>query len=299
MAASALVAGDRAGAGPTAGGGDRGAWQPERSSGGGDRGGREWSARRCRGDRGNRADARSRTQPQPQAQPQPQPRRSSPAARRLRSGTRPARQSRQRRRRRATAGRRSATPARTIAATALPAAERRSPGQNDQARGRSVAPARSRVGTIGAGNRPRPATASAAATIAAARLEPWRRPTTADGGYRGGCSNGYNRGGQLEPRLARRQPLRLEQLPRVEPQRLPPAALLRAVRLELRLSPLRDRLHAQHRCCSARITGSTIPYDYRLPEAYGPYRWVRYYNDALLVDIYTGEVVDTVYDIFW
>ena len=41
------------------------------------------------------------------------------------------------------------------------------------------------------------------------------------------------------------------------------------------------------------------PYDYRLPEAYGPYRWVRYYNDALLVDIYSGEVVDVVYDIFW
>ncbi|WP_242150758.1 RcnB family protein [Sphingomonas sp. BAUL-RG-20F-R05-02] len=39
--------------------------------------------------------------------------------------------------------------------------------------------------------------------------------------------------------------------------------------------------------------------DYRLPPAYGPYRWVRYYNDALLVDIYTGRVVDTVYDIFW
>lgn len=38
---------------------------------------------------------------------------------------------------------------------------------------------------------------------------------------------------------------------------------------------------------------------YRLPPAYGPYRWVRYYNDALLVDIYTGRVVDTVYDIFW
>jgi hypothetical protein len=36
-----------------------------------------------------------------------------------------------------------------------------------------------------------------------------------------------------------------------------------------------------------------------LPPAYGPYRWVRYYNDALLVDIYTGRVVDTVYDIFW
>ncbi len=41
------------------------------------------------------------------------------------------------------------------------------------------------------------------------------------------------------------------------------------------------------------------PYDYRLPPAYGPYRWVRYYNDALLVNIYNGEVVDTVYDIFW
>jgi hypothetical protein len=41
------------------------------------------------------------------------------------------------------------------------------------------------------------------------------------------------------------------------------------------------------------------PYTYRLPEAYGPYRWVRYYNDALLVDLDSGRVVDTVYDIFW
>lgn len=41
------------------------------------------------------------------------------------------------------------------------------------------------------------------------------------------------------------------------------------------------------------------PIYYRLPDVWGPYRWVRYYNDALLVDIYTGEVVDTVYDIFW
>ncbi len=40
------------------------------------------------------------------------------------------------------------------------------------------------------------------------------------------------------------------------------------------------------------------PYAYRLPEAYGPYRWVRYYDDALLVDIRSGQVVDTVYDIF-
>ena len=41
------------------------------------------------------------------------------------------------------------------------------------------------------------------------------------------------------------------------------------------------------------------PWAYRLPPAYGPYRWVRYYDDALLVDIRTGYVVDVVYDIFW
>jgi hypothetical protein len=41
------------------------------------------------------------------------------------------------------------------------------------------------------------------------------------------------------------------------------------------------------------------PWQYRLPEAYGPYRWIRYYDDALLVDTYTGEVVDVIYDFFW
>ncbi|MEP7222841.1 MAG: RcnB family protein [Novosphingobium sp.] len=41
------------------------------------------------------------------------------------------------------------------------------------------------------------------------------------------------------------------------------------------------------------------PWSYRLPEAYGPYRWVRYYDDALLVNIYDGEVVDVIYNIFW
>ena len=41
------------------------------------------------------------------------------------------------------------------------------------------------------------------------------------------------------------------------------------------------------------------PWQYRLPEVYGPYRWVRYYDDVLLVDIYTGEVVDVIYDFFW
>ena len=32
---------------------------------------------------------------------------------------------------------------------------------------------------------------------------------------------------------------------------------------------------------------------------HGPYRWVRYYDDVLLVDIYSGEVVDVIYDFFW
>lgn len=41
------------------------------------------------------------------------------------------------------------------------------------------------------------------------------------------------------------------------------------------------------------------PWDYRLPEVYGPYRWVRYYDDALLVDIYSGRVVDVIYGLFW
>lgn len=41
------------------------------------------------------------------------------------------------------------------------------------------------------------------------------------------------------------------------------------------------------------------PFTYRLPQVWGPYRWVRYYDDAMLVDVRTGRVVDVVYDIFW
>jgi hypothetical protein len=41
------------------------------------------------------------------------------------------------------------------------------------------------------------------------------------------------------------------------------------------------------------------PWQYRLPPVYGPYRWVRYYDDVLLVDVYSGEVVDVIYDFFW
>lgn len=41
------------------------------------------------------------------------------------------------------------------------------------------------------------------------------------------------------------------------------------------------------------------PYYYRLPPAYGTLRWVRYYDDALLVDIRDGYVVDVIYNFFW
>lgn len=41
------------------------------------------------------------------------------------------------------------------------------------------------------------------------------------------------------------------------------------------------------------------PYAYRLPPAYGTLRWVRYYDDALLVDVRDGYVVDAIHDFFW
>lgn len=41
------------------------------------------------------------------------------------------------------------------------------------------------------------------------------------------------------------------------------------------------------------------PWQYRLPDVYGPYRWVRYYDDALLIDLQTGQVVDVIYDVWW
>lgn len=41
------------------------------------------------------------------------------------------------------------------------------------------------------------------------------------------------------------------------------------------------------------------PWSYRLPPAYGTLRWVRYYDDALLVDIRDGYVVDVIHGFFW
>src|SRR3546814_3054388 len=40
------------------------------------------------------------------------------------------------------------------------------------------------------------------------------------------------------------------------------------------------------------------PYYYRLPPAYGSMRWIRSYDDALLVDTRDGYVVDVIYDFF-
>ena len=41
------------------------------------------------------------------------------------------------------------------------------------------------------------------------------------------------------------------------------------------------------------------PYEYRLPYAPPGYRWIRYYDDALLVDTWNGQVVDVIYNFFW
>jgi Ni/Co efflux regulator RcnB len=41
------------------------------------------------------------------------------------------------------------------------------------------------------------------------------------------------------------------------------------------------------------------PWQYRLPPAPYGTQWVRYYDDVLLVDVETGEVLDTIYDFFW
>ena len=41
------------------------------------------------------------------------------------------------------------------------------------------------------------------------------------------------------------------------------------------------------------------PWYYRLPPAYGSYRWVRYYDDVMLVDTRSGLIVDIIYNFFW
>jgi hypothetical protein len=41
------------------------------------------------------------------------------------------------------------------------------------------------------------------------------------------------------------------------------------------------------------------PWQYRLPYAPAGYRWIRYYDDALLVDTWSGQVVDVIRNFFW
>ena len=38
---------------------------------------------------------------------------------------------------------------------------------------------------------------------------------------------------------------------------------------------------------------------YGLPYAPPGYQWVRYYDDALLVDTWSGQVVDVINNFFW
>jgi Ni/Co efflux regulator RcnB len=41
------------------------------------------------------------------------------------------------------------------------------------------------------------------------------------------------------------------------------------------------------------------PWQYRLPYAPAGYRWIRYYDDAILVDTWDGQVVDVIRNFFW
>lgn len=41
------------------------------------------------------------------------------------------------------------------------------------------------------------------------------------------------------------------------------------------------------------------PWQWRLPSVAGPYRWIRYYDDVLLVDLRSGRVVDVIAGFFW
>ena len=41
------------------------------------------------------------------------------------------------------------------------------------------------------------------------------------------------------------------------------------------------------------------PWRYRLPRANGNLRWVRHYDDVLLVNIRTGRIVDVIRGFYW
>nr|WP_295370732.1 RcnB family protein [uncultured Sphingosinicella sp.] len=41
------------------------------------------------------------------------------------------------------------------------------------------------------------------------------------------------------------------------------------------------------------------PYRYRLPAAHSGLRWIRHYDDVLLVDVRRGRVVDVIRNLYW
>ena len=294
MAASALIpVAATAQRGPDGqGGGDRGAWNGQR--GGGDRGG--WNGQRGgdRGDRGNR-EMRAPQQQQPQAQPQPQPQQVQAPQRDVSDQARGPRGNWQNGRQDGQPGR----DARQDYRGNQGYQGQRDPRQNYQGQGYQ--------GQGYQGQRdPRQ-------TYQGQQFQGQRFQGRGDdrqqrgqyrGGYdnrqayRGGYSNGYNRGGQWN------RGWRNDNRYAWSNYR---ASNRGAYRLPRYYAP--GGWSGGYRRFGVGFTLSNIlfnqnywiqdPYTYRLPEAYGPYQWVRYYNDALLVDIDSGQVVDTVYDIFW
>ena len=105
-----------------------------------------------------------------------------------------------------------------------------------------------------------------------------RRPATRSGSWR----RPRPRRPPLVERLAPRRPLRLA----------PPSQPLPSLfRLGFYYDPFGWAIAATRSAsrCGRAIIGNSYwlndPWQYRLPPAYGPYRWIRYYDDALLVDI--------------
>ena len=100
----------------------------------------------------------------------------------------------------------------------------------------------------------------------------------------------------VEHQLAQQPSVRLAQLAPPPPLALPPRLLFRSVRLGLpavldRLAAVAELLQQQY--------WINDPWQYRLPYAPPGYRWIRYWDDAMLVDTWTGEVVDVIHNFFW
>ena len=103
--------------------------------------------------------------------------------------------------------------------------------------------------------------------------------------------------GALEHQLAERQSLRLAQLSQPSPVALPPGLLFRSLRLGV--SAVLDRLAAVAQLLQQHYWIND-PSMYRPALcAAGIYQWVRYWNDALLVDAGPETVIDVIPGFFW